>query len=230
MDWIGSFYGGGIIRAVAEAFTIRYIQPLWFLWVLIVAYIVFYVVFNHTEFCNGTYWFTGITIAYILISAIVNPRDEMYASIIGMPLGILWAKYEEKIDARFETGFWKKEFVAIAMFVFLFSGRLVLSMVGLGNQLFQTVFRNVITIAFIVPVIELLKKVTLQKKFLMFLGTISYEIYIIHPFILYFFEKEIAEGKQIGNLEVVLWTMGLTLLLASTLKVVQDNLVRTGRS
>ena len=45
-----------------------------------------------------------------------------------------------------------------------------------------------------------------------------------------FFEKEIAEGKQVGNLEVVLWTMGLTLLLASTLKVVQDNLVRIGRS
>ena len=154
-SWIGLEVSVGGIRAVAEACTIRYIQPLWFLWVLIAAYIVFYVVFNHTEFCNGTYWFTGITIAYILISAIVNPRDEMYASIIGMPLGILWARYEEKIDARFEIGFWKKEFVAIAMFVFLFSGRLVLSMVGLGNQLFQTILRNVITIAFIVPVIEL---------------------------------------------------------------------------
>ena len=71
-----------------------------------------------------------------------------------------------------------------------------------------------------------MKKVKIQKRFLIWLGAISYEIYIIHPFILYFFEKEIAEGKQVGNLEIVLWTIGLTLLLSSVLKVVQDNLVR----
>ena len=224
--------GGGQTptRAIAEAFTIRYIQPLWFIWVIIAAYIVFYAVFNHTEINVGAYWVTAITIAYILISAFVNPRDEMYASIIGMPLGILWAEHEEKIDAYFETDFLKKEIVAIAVFAIMFIGRLILSVAGFDNQLFQTVLRNVITIAFIVPLIELLKKVKIQKRFLIWLGKISYEIYIIHPFILYFFEKETTEGKQVGNLEIVLWTIGLTLLLSSVLKVVQDNLVRKVRT
>lgn len=197
---------------------------------IIAAYIVFYTVFKHTEIDVGTYCFVSITVAYILISAFVNPRDEMYASIIGMPLGVLWAEHEKKIDACFETNFLKKEFIAAAMFVVLFTGRLVLSILGFDNQLFQTVLRNIITIAFIVPLIELLKKVKIQKRFLIWLGTISYEIYIIHPFILYFFEKETAEGKQVGNLEIVLWTIGLTLLLSSVLKVVQDNLVRKVRS
>ena len=226
--WIGlEIIGGGqtLTRAIAEAFTIRYIQPLWFIWAIIAAYIVFYAVFNHTEINVGVYCFTAITIAYILISAFVNPRDEMYASIIGMPLGTLWAEHEEKIDACFETAFLKKEFVAIVVFVILFIGRLALSAVGFDNQLFQTILRNIITISFIVPLIELLKKVKIEKRFLIWLGTISYEIYIIHPFILYFFEKEIAEGKQVGNLEIVLWTIGLTLLLSSALKVVQDILV-----
>lgn len=214
------------VRAIAEAFTIRYIQPLWFIWVIIAAYIMFYAVFRHTEINVGAYWFAIITIAYILISAFVNPRDEMYASIIGMPLGILWAMYERKIDSYFEIGFLRKEIVAIIAFVILFIGRLTLSVVGFDNQLFQSVLRNIITIAFIVPLIELLKKVKIQKRFLIWLGTISYEIYIIHPFILYFFEKETTEGKQVGNLEIVLWTIGLTLLLSSVLKIVQDNLVR----
>lgn len=90
---------------------------------IIAAYIVFYAVFNHTEINVGAYWFTAITIAYILISAFVNPRDEMYASIIGMPLGVLWAEHEKKIDACFETNFLKKEFIAAAMFVvFLLGG------------------------------------------------------------------------------------------------------------
>lgn len=95
LDRARNYLGGGQtpVRAIAEAFTIRYIQPLWFIWVIIVAYIMFYAVFRHTEINVGAYGFTSITIAYILISAFVNPRDEMYASIIGMPLGILWAVY-----------------------------------------------------------------------------------------------------------------------------------------
>lgn len=229
LDRARNYLGGGEqtpVRAIAEAFTIRYIQPLWFIWVIIAVYIVFYAVFNHTEINVGAYWFAVITIAYILISAFVNPRDEMYASIIGMPLGILWAMYERKIDSYFEIGFLRKEIVAIVAFVILFIGRLTLSVVGFDNQLFQSVLRNIITIAFIVPLIELLKKVKIQKRFLIWLGTISYEIYIIHPFILYFFEKETTEGKQVGNLEIVLWTIGLTLLLSSVLQIVQDNLVR----
>lgn len=232
ITWIGLeiIWGQTPVRAIAEAFTIRYIQPLWFIWVIIAAYLMFYVVFRHTEINVGAYWFAVITIAYILISAFVNPRDEMYASIIGMPLGILWSMYERKIDSYFEIGFLRKEIVAIVAFVILFIGRLTLSVVGFDNQLFQSVLRNIITIAFIVPLIELLKKVKIQKRFLIWLGTISYEIYIIHPFILYFFEKETTEGKQVGDLEIVLWTIGLTLLLSSVLKIVQDILVRKVRS
>lgn len=231
LDRARNYLGGETpVRAIAEAFTIRYIQPLWFIWVIIAAYIMFYAVFRHTEINVGAYGLTSITIAYILISAFVNPRDEMYASIIGMPLGILWAVYEKKIDSYFEIRYLKKEIVAIAAFVILFIGRLVLSVAGLDNQLLQSVLRNIITIAFIVPLVGLLKNVRIQKRFLIWLGTISYEIYIIHPFILYFFEKETAEGKQIGNLEIVLWTIGLTLLLSSVLKVVQDILVRKVRS
>lgn len=231
LDRARNYLGGQTpVRAIAEAFTIRYIQPLWFIWVIIAAYIMFYAVFRHTEINVGAYGFTSITIAYILISAFVNPRDEMYASIIGMPLGILWAVYERKIDSYFEICYLRKEIVAIAAFVILFIGRLVLSVAGLDNQLLQSVLRNTITIAFIVPLVGLLKNVRIQNRFLIWLGTISYEIYIIHPFILYFFEKETAEGKRVGNLEIVLWTIGLTLLLSSVLKVVQDNLVRKVRS
>ena len=232
LDRARNYLGGGQtpVRAIAEAFTIRYIQPLWFIWVIIAAYIMFYAVFRHTEINVGAYGFTSITIAYILISAFVNPRDEMYASIIGMPLGILWAVYERKIDSYFEIYYLRKEIVAIAAFVILFIGRLVLSVAGLDNQLLQSVLRNIITSAFIVPLVGLLKNVRIQNRFLIWLGTISYEIYIIHPFILYFFEKETTEGKQVGNLEIVLWTIGLTLFLSSVLKVVQDILVRKVRS
>lgn len=75
---------------------------------------------------------------------------------------------------RVEIGFLRKEIVAIVAFVILFIGRLTLSVVGFDNQLFQSVLRNIITIAFIVPLIELLKKVKIQKRFLIWLGTIHH--------------------------------------------------------
>lgn len=230
--WIGLEVSRGqrLEKAFVEAFTIHYIQPLWFIWVIIVAYIVFYMVFKHASSAwVGGYWFVGITIGYIFISAFVNPRDEMYASIIGMPLGVLWAMHEQKIDSYFKVDFFRKEIIAIVVFVVLFIGRLALSIVGFDNQLIQSILRNIITIAFIVPLIELLKKVKIQKKFLNWLGTISYEIYIIHPFILYFFEKKTMEGNLVSNFGIVLWTISLTLILSSVLKVVQDNLVRKVR-
>lgn len=119
---------------------------------------------------------------------------------------------------------------AVAIFVSFFVGRLALSAVGFDNQLFQAVLRNIITVSFIFSIIELLKRIKIQKKYLIWLGMISYEIYIIHPSILYFFEKKIAEGKQVSNLEIVLWTIGLTLFLSGVLKIIQDNLVRKARS
>ena len=167
-------------------------------------------------------WFTGIAIAYILISIFVNPRDEMYASIIGMPLGVLWAEYEEKIDAYFEVDFLKKEILTSIIFTALFVGRLILSAAGFENQFFQTILRNVITFTFIVPLIEGMKRVRIQKNSLRWLGTISYEIYIIHPFILYYFEKKLETGESVGNFEIIGWTIGCTLLLASILKKVKD--------
>lgn len=54
-------------------------------------------------------------------------------------------------------------------------------------------------------------------------------ILFIHLFFT-FFEKKTAEGNLISNLEIVLWTISLTLILASMLKGIQDNLVRTVRS
>lgn len=225
VGWIGFEICGGRqtpARAFAEAFTIHYIQPLWFIWVIIVSYIVFYLVFKHATFSVGVCWFTGIAIAYILISIFVNPRDEMYASIIGMPLGVLWAEYEEKIDAYFEVDFLKKEILTSIIFTALFVGRLILSAAGFENQFFQTILRNVITFTFIVPLIEGMKRVRIQKNSLRWLGTISYEIYIIHPFILYYFEKKLETGESVGNFEIIGWTIGCTLLLASILKKVKD--------
>ena len=156
---------------------------------------------RHTEINVGAYGLTSITIAYILISAFVNPRDEMYASIISMPLGILWAVYEKKIDSYFEIRYLKKEIVAIAAFVILFIGRLVLSVAGLDNQLLQSVLRNIITIAFIVPLVGLLKNVWIQNRFLIWLGTMRRRPVPLRGYALHrIFQTHYKEPRRMKNL------------------------------
>lgn len=228
LGWIGlEIYGGQtLVRAFAEAFTIQYVQPLWFIWVIIVAYIVFYIVFKYAGLTTGVYWFAGITIAYILISAFVNPRDEMYASVIGMPLGVIWAVYQDEINTFYKRHFWSKEVAIAAAFVILFSGRLLLSAKGIENQLLHVLLRNLITVLFIEVIATLIQKVKIKNRVAMWLGSISYEIYIVHPFILYSFEKRMESGETISDFLIVVSTIALTLILASGLKSIQEYVMK----
>ena len=58
----------------------------------------------------------------------------------------------------------EKKLDAVTIFVSAFVGRLVLSAVGFDNQLFQTVLWNIITVSFIFSIIELLKRIKIQKN------------------------------------------------------------------
>lgn len=213
-------------RAFAEAFSIRYIQPLWFIWIIITAYIVFYLVFKRVSITAGVYWFAGITIVYILLSAFFNPREEMYASVIGMPIGMLWAVYQEKVNAFYRRFFWQKEFAVSAVFMILFAGRLLLSAKGIENQLIQAILRNLITAFFVVTIAALIQKIKIRNRIAMWLGTISYEIYIVHPFILYLFEKKMVEGKTVPDPLIITSTIVLTLIFANGLKSMQGYLIK----
>ena len=227
MDCPQYLWGGGTpIRAIAEAFTIQYIQPLWFIWVIIAAYVVFYVVFKFTKPITGVYWFAGITLAYILISAFVNPREEMYASIIGMPLGMIWVVYQDRINAFYEKHFLQKEAVVTITFVVLFSGRLLLSAKGFENRLIHAALRNLITMFFIVMIAVLIQRIRVKNRVLMWLGAISYEIYIVHPFILYSIEKRMEAGETVSDSLIVVSTVVLTLILASGLKSIQQYVMK----
>lgn len=231
LGWISLeiYEGQTLVKAFAEAFTIQYVQPLWFIWVIIVAYIVFYIVFKYAGLTTGVYWFAGITIAYILISAFVNPRDEMYASVIGMPLGIIWAVHQDKINTFYKRHFWSKEVAIAATFVILFSGRLLLSAKGIENQLLHALLRNLITVLFTAVIAALIQKVKIKNRVAMCLGSISYEIYIVHPFILYSFEKRMESGETISDFLIVVSTIVLTLIFASGLKSIQEYVMKKAK-
>lgn len=219
---------GGVtpIRAIAEAFTIQYIQPLWFIWVIIAAYVVFYLVFKLTKLTTGVFLFAGITVIYILINTFVNPREEMYASIIGMPLGVIWAAYQDRINAFYQKHFLQKEAIVATTFLVLFGGRLLLSAKGLENRLIHAILRNLITMLFIVMIATLLQKMKVKNRVLMWLGAISYEIYIVHPFILYSIEKRMETGETVSDSLIVVSTVVLTLILASGLKSIQQYVMK----
>lgn len=122
---------------------------MWFVWVIGISYIVFYVVFQYANFKSGVKIFSLLTVAYIGISVLLNPRDEMYASIIGMPFGIVFAAYEDKVTVYLKKDFWKKEAIIMILFILIFCGRLILSVVGIDSNIVHTILRNIITILFV---------------------------------------------------------------------------------
>lgn len=212
--------------AFLEAFSIKYIPQIWFLWVIFVLYISYYIVFRYFGMDSGIYIFSTLIIMYILISPFFNPHDEMYASIIGMPAGIIYAQKEKEIDLWFKNNCNKKIIVSVVLFSILFIGRLYLSYSGIDNMLLHTILRNIITVLFVTIIIEGCKITNFKNKYLVWFGTISYEIYIIHPFILYWFERKQKEGTYISNCTITFVTILFTVCMAVLLNIISKKLFK----
>lgn len=176
--------------AIEEAVTIKYIPSIWFVWVIIALYFIFYLVFRHMGFYAGIKAFAGIVLIYILVSVFINSHDEMYASIIGMPLGVIYAAYQERLDTIFGNRFYRNELVLVTLFFAFFVGRLGLALIGVENDLIHTLLRNFITALFVVTLIGIVKKIQISNRILLWLGIVLYEIYIIHTFLFYAMENE----------------------------------------
>lgn len=197
------------------AFGINAIPPMWYVWVIIGCYIAFYFVFRYMPEAYRVTVFDVVVAVYCIASMVLNPaKDEMYASISGICVGIHYAKKQEYKDQK-QANLLR---LTIAFFV-LFIGRLGLSWVGMENLFLHTVLRNVITICFVLIIAELSAKIDIRSKCLKWMGRISYEIYLIHPFVLYAI-KELSLPKAMNNIVSVLGTLAITFLLAALLHTI----------
>ncbi len=180
-----------ITDLILDVIFARTVGPLWFMTVFFGLYILFYFIFKRFTIKIGIKVFFTLSIAYIFILAILNVPSVWFSSIIGFWFGLFYKYNEENFLERFKVKYWNKLFIVATLFCILFIGRLIISYLGIDSELIHAPFRNIIVIIFNCLILMLCLRFNFKPGIFNFLGNISYEIYLIHPFVLLLYKDNL---------------------------------------
>ncbi|WP_394927033.1 acyltransferase family protein [uncultured Robinsoniella sp.] len=157
-------------------------EHLWYVSVILISYVVFYFCFRLFKTRTAIGGMSIVCMVYIVLGCIFHLNETWIASVSAFVIGILWKYEEEHIVVYLETGFLRKYVLVILLFISLFAGRLLLALKGIDGILLQTFMRNAISISFVALILMTSMKVKWKDyRTFGFLGSISYELYMIHP-------------------------------------------------
>lgn len=149
----------------------------WFVWELLLCYLIFYFAYKHFSIMYAVYLNIIFAFVFILICYFTRMTDPWYGSTLCFPMGIIVGINYDKII------YWmrKRIFYKAIYFTFLLAITSVLFiLLPEGKFVTVVVTRNIASITFVLLVLLLLQKVKIGNKISLFLGKISYEIYLIH--------------------------------------------------
>lgn len=171
-----------VSRHFVNAFSIHIVQQFWFVYVILGAYLLFYLAFKRCRLYTGAAIILAASIVYSAVCMLLLPeRDEMFASAIAFPLGIIFKALESKFVAYFQKKHTIKCICLFLVFFAVFGFRLFLAYKGIHSLILHTLLRNLVTALFVFFIGVFAQKAVINNRLLLRLGACSYEIYIIHP-------------------------------------------------
>ena len=117
--------------------------------------------------------------------------SQWYSSVIGFYAGIFYGMHEKEVDRILNRKYWRNLFLLLAGFGALFCMRLLVSIKITDAEVLHGPFRSIIDLVFILFVISLLEIIVIRKNALNYMGKISYEIYLVHPLLIYIFRDQL---------------------------------------
>lgn len=165
----------------------------WFVWEIMLYYILFYFLFKRLKVSSAQMLIFLITIILIIACYIFKMDNPWYGSNLCFPLGIFVANNKESFDSwSIKRGIIKigalTFFLTISIFMFyIFPDRSITGSI-LG--------RNLAAVCFTLLIVLILYNIKLGNRVTRFLGKVSFEIYLIHPLVIYFFHSSIINIKN----------------------------------
>lgn len=158
----------------------------WFVTSILVLYFIFWLAYKSKK---SDMIFGLCLIGYCVICIRLELHTSYTASIAGFFLGVIWSKIDKRIITWIREKYCTKLFFVLGAFGTLFVGRLYLSVQGLDNEIIQLIFRNFVSVLFILSMISITQKVRFMSIILEWLGNISYELYLVHYILLTMFSN-----------------------------------------
>ena len=197
---------------LSDIFLAREIGPLWYMTVLVFLYTLFAVCFKYFDAVAARRIILATTIVYIFLCIAFSVPSQWYSSVIGFYTGIFYGMNEVKVNQFLNKSYFVKLFLLNVGFTVLFCFRLIVSLKITNAEILHGPFRTVIDLFFISSLIALSEIIEIRNNVLCFIGKISYEIYLIHPFIIYIFRYLIWSHAEY-NVFIFISTIVLAWLL-----------------
>ena len=162
----------------------------WFVDIIILMYIFFYISFR--MFSDKTIAIlvnTVLIIFYIVLAIKLGYGFWWYNSSLPFVLGLVWAKNKENID-RLLKKYYFIPLVSVTVLLFVsHQYSFILQKFHLVDNYSYALAANIDNVIFTFYLILIVRKIDFSNNYLLFLGRVSFELYMIHGLVISIFGK-----------------------------------------
>ena len=176
---------------LTDVFLAREIGPFWYMTVIIFLYTLFGICFRFFNPVAARRIILISTVAYITVCILFSVPSQWYSSVIGFYIGIIYGVNEDIVTDYLNTGYNVKVLLLFVSFAVLFCMRLIISLLVTDSEFLHGVLRSIIDVLFIAFFVSFCRVIEIKRTALILIGNISYEIYIIHPVVMYILKNKI---------------------------------------
>ncbi|MGB4440420.1 MAG: acyltransferase, partial [Sedimentibacter sp.] len=189
-------------------------QVFWYINATILFYIVFFLSIKFSKTTTKAIVIMFIySIIYIYVCRIQEMGIYWYNTAFAFPFGVLFAYKKENILYKIKTYY-------NALFIICLIGFVIIFLISFEESKNKFIFDTISSILFIFLIILLNYKLNIKSKLLDFIGSISFEIYLVHQFIIDIFYGRYNTKQSLSFYLLVLIIIGVSFLLNMVSKVI----------
>ncbi len=188
----------------------------WYVWECLILYITFWFLFRFLSVRQAEVIMLLFSIGLIIICYLFNVSNPWYGSTICFWLGIKYYEKEMEIKHIYLSSKCKYYFINIMVLICSIG---IFFILDDRNFVGVICARNVAAASFSILIVMLLYKINIGNKVSEYLGKISYEIFLIHPFVI-----EILRNKGISSVLYSCLVIAVTIAGAILLHSIESGL------
>jgi len=191
-------------------------QVFWYINATILFYIVFYLTLKFSKTIKKAIIIMFIySIIYIFLCRIEEMGIYWYNTAFAFPFGVLFAYKREDILYKIKIYYNKLLIICLIGFVIFF-------LISFKESKSIFIFDAISSTLFIFLVMLLNYKLNIKSKLLDFIGSISFEIYLMHQFIIDIFYDRYPTKQSLSFYVLILIIIGVSFLLNLVSKIISE--------
>ena len=199
----------------------------WFVDIIILMYIFFYISFKFfkNKFISIVIN-TILIIGYICLAIKLGYGFWWYNSVFPFIIGLIWAKNQEKIDGVLDRHYF---IILVLVTLLLFISHqydILLRYVHIEDSYSYALAANLDNIIFTIYfIIVFLKKINFSNIYLILIGSISFELYMIHGLVISMLGK-IFVSSRVNDVIFTFFVLILSLILAWIINKLVNRIIK----